>query len=1011
MVPLGLKTRLLLLTIIPTLIISLLVSAYYIYTRSYDLEYTLESKGTAILEQFSPLLYAQMALSERLSIQQSTPQSTTSSTSQSTTSSAKNLQQQTIPLQVIANRIIEIADVRATTIYDRQGRQWVHAGPMMKGLTSGTTISANGTTTTPPGNSKTPYLKTNSADTLRFSAPITNLIDVDAQPIGWLEVEVSKVNIQLEKYQLYLTIGLVLLVGFAINAYLGLHLSHNITEPLTEIITAVNRVKEGHLDIRVHTQASGEIQELEIGINSMVESLKIAHEELKQSVDQATEDLRETLETIEIQNIELDLARKEALEASRIKSEFLANMSHEIRTPLNGIIGFTKLLLKSTTSSRQLDYLNTIHRSSESLLAIINDILDFSKIEAGKLILDYEPICIRELIEDVITMVAPMAHEKQLEVVSLVHNEVPTHLTGDPLRLKQIITNLVNNAIKFTASGSITLRTMLERKEESYSVCKISVTDTGIGLSQEDQSHIFKAFKQADTSAARRFGGTGLGLVISKHLVEQMGGEIGLQSEIDKGSTFWFRVRLDHNLNQIENIPQTLRGKKIALFDFNQTTRLSIRHTLERWHIEVIELDDIEQVPSVINDAIAAKQPLDATIIGLSPQTTMNQHLIHLLGFNNSHEICPTIILANTSNHLPFKEGVENSGIAWLTKPVRAKQLFELLINLILNEQKAPLHYIQHQHQHHEQSQSQNQSQAHSQMPDQVVPSVLCVDDNEANLKLISLLLTELGIKVTACESGIAALEILNNHHFDLIFMDIQMPRMDGIETTRRIRQHEANNLKQVTIIALTAHALASEKQILLNAGMNDYITKPINETLLVEAIYKWTGFSAQFDVTHHAPTHSTPANITQAHPQKNQENPVLSIDTDVVNLSENLQLANGKADLAKELLALLFSSLETERPLLIRAWEQEDYVTLQERVHKLLGGTRYCGVPALRRSANRLETHLKKTDLTGQQYHHLIDTFKSFITEIDRLTDWKKQHWTPEISTTESDTEAHRSC
>jgi two-component system, NarL family, sensor histidine kinase BarA len=247
---------------------------------------------------------------------------------------------------------------------------------------------------------------------------------------------------------------------------------------------------------------SQELDELASGINRMAETLQNAQEELQHSVDQATEDVRQNLETIEIQNLELDLARKEALEASRIKSEFLANMSHEIRTPLNGILGFTHLLQKSELTPRQFDYLHTIEKSADNLLGIINEILDFSKIEAGKLVLDSIPFNLRDLLQDTLTILAPSAHEKGLELVSLVYRDTPLSLVGDPLRLKQILTNLVNNAIKFTREGTIAVRAMLEDEDEDDGSVqlRISVQDTGIGLTSQDVRALFQAFSQADNS-------------------------------------------------------------------------------------------------------------------------------------------------------------------------------------------------------------------------------------------------------------------------------------------------------------------------------------------------------------------------------------------------------------------------------------------------------------------------------------------------------------------------------
>ena len=490
----GLRTRALLISALPVLLIGFVLAGLFLHQRFSELDRLLEDHGEMITASFSHGIFESMT------------------------------QRQGHTLPFFAQRILEEDNVRSVAIYDTDGTLLTQAGPRMHALPQGSALI-------PPDHIKRAVSRMTDT-TLRVIHPIYpassyHPLARDRAEAGWLEVEIDRSNLVLEKYRSLLYTLIVMAMAIVLNAAIAVHFSSTIGRVVSRIKQALTEMAGGNLEARVEENAYGELRDLQVSLNRLAQSILEGQQELQQNVDQATEDLRETLETIEIQNIELDLARKEALEASRIKSEFLANMSHEIRTPLNGIIGFTNLLLKSDVSLTQRDYLDTIQKSSESLLAIINDILDFSKIEAGKLVLDQVPLNLQEVVEDVLTMLAPMAYEKHLEQVSLFYSDVPTGIIGDPLRLKQILTNLVNNAIKFTDHGEVVVRVMLDDMKDALATIKVTVSDTGIGLTKEQQRALFSAFRQADTTTARRFGGTGLGLVISKHLVEQMRGEIG----------------------------------------------------------------------------------------------------------------------------------------------------------------------------------------------------------------------------------------------------------------------------------------------------------------------------------------------------------------------------------------------------------------------------------------------------------------------------------------------------
>lgn len=442
---LGIKGRVLLLTLLPTSLLAMVLGGYFTWVQLSDMRAQLIERGQLIAEQLAPLAATALARKD------------------------------TAVLNRIANEALDQPDVRAVTFLDARQERLAHAGPSML-------------TVAPAGDASHLSMST-ELDTTHFLLPVLGRHHSlsgatepdDERVLGWVELELSHHGTLLRGYRSLFTSLLLIAAGLGVTALLALRMSRAINAPLELISQGVAQLKEGRMETRLPPMGSNELDELASGINRMAETLQSAQEEMQHNIDQATEDVRQNLETIEIQNIELDLARKEALEASRIKSEFLANMSHEIRTPLNGILGFTNLLQKSELSPRQQDYLTTIQKSAESLLGIINEILDFSKIEAGKLVLENLPFNLRDLIQDALTMLAPAAHEKQLELVSLVYRDTPIQLQGDPQRLKQILTNLVGNAIKFTQGGTVAVRAMLEDESDDRAQLRISVQDTGIG--------------------------------------------------------------------------------------------------------------------------------------------------------------------------------------------------------------------------------------------------------------------------------------------------------------------------------------------------------------------------------------------------------------------------------------------------------------------------------------------------------------------------------------------------
>ncbi|HCL77755.1 MAG TPA: hybrid sensor histidine kinase/response regulator, partial [Pseudomonas sp.] len=536
----------LVLSLLPGTLLAVVLGIYFTAMQLSEMRLQLQERGHLLAEQLAPLAAPAMA------------------------------QGYSKRLQRILNQILDQPDVRSVAALDTGRNLLAHAGPNM-------------ITPSPPADPEA-LTQVSSLETTRILMPVqgrhlnfaTEAPGNVERQVGWLELELSHQGTLLRGYRSLFTSLLLIGAGLIVTALLALRMSSTISAPLHRVKAAVAQLKDGYLETRLPALGSHEMDELASGINRMAEALLSAREELQQSIDQATEDVQQNLETIEIQNIELDLARKEALEASRIKSEFLANMSHEIRTPLNGILGFTHLLQKSDLTPRQQDYLATIEKSADSLLGIINEILDFSKIEAGKLVLESVPFNLRDLIEDTLTILGPAAHAKQLELVSLVYRDTPLSLVGDPLRLKQVLTNLVSNAIKFTNEGTVVVRAMVEDERSDRAQLRISVQDTGIGLTDQDLRALFQAFSQADNSISRQPGGTGLGLVISKRLIEQMGGEIGVDSIPEEGSEFWVSLSLPKARDDAEDLPRAaLLGRRVGLLEQHPLARQALQHQLE----------------------------------------------------------------------------------------------------------------------------------------------------------------------------------------------------------------------------------------------------------------------------------------------------------------------------------------------------------------------------------------------------------------------------------------------
>jgi len=786
--PWGIKQKVLALALLPGILIGLVLYAYFLYLQLGLLDQSLRERGQAIASQLAPASEFGVATGN------------------------------TQLLALLATALLEQPDISGIALFDHAGFRLVTVGRVETAPRFGAWAE------------RETGLCLDRAGRLVFCAPIqrTRLQVSDFElaientgtdeAIGYVAVEISTRRIEQRRRAAVLQTLLITGIVLALAGFLAWRMARRISGPLLEITTAVEAVTHGDLARRLPVSGEREIGRLQEGINTMIGALRSGRDEMQQRVDQATARLRGTLEELEHRNRELERQREKAQDANAAKSRFLANMSHEIRTPVSGITGMLTLLEETRLSSDQKTYVHNLTLATRALRALIDDLLDLARIEARKFELERIPFDLRGTVEEVTVMLAPSAHEKEVELVCDFAPELPVRVVGDALHLRQVLINLVANAIKFTDAGEVVLRVTHSTEAEGW--LHFAISDTGIGIPEDQHESIFESFVQIDTANSSRYGGTGLGTTISRELVNLMGGRIGLSSRPGHGSLFWFALPLPPAEEQPPASPRWTDGSgapRILVLERNRASRKSLCHCLTALGLRVDATDEPDTVVARAVAAVEAGESLQLLLLAENRRAphylTLARQIRERLG-----EEAPLLCHATLFNTRSAPEQFDYL----LTKPITHSALAECVQSL--------LHPLG----------TGIRVEAREEERVQRPLRVLIAEDNAINALVIARLLERSGHRTQVAENGREALAALERASWDIVFMDMRMPEMDGLEVTRRWRAQELP-AHHLPIIALTANATTEDRDRCLEAGMDDFIAKPVSAEQLTKSLARWT--------------------------------------------------------------------------------------------------------------------------------------------------------------------------